>query len=503
MGKAGTTRTTGGATGEITTTVLQTAATNGFGVMAYMKGTNGSDACYNASDPYAWTTSTPNYMYNQQITYSSADPAHWTYTPVKFWPNDFSNSNVDGQNAIGSVNAGKVSFFAYAPYVAPGDYSTYSTTHRLASTENTAFDVKVSSTAADEGIVAITANSYNGQPQVKYVLNNASLANSVDLLWGTRKYDSASDNYNLAYGTETSPTSRNGYYYNTDLTKQKVGETIDFVFKHALAKIGGNFYESSTRKGAGLYVILDLDNGSLNGGTTNGTAINGGVKENATLVTVSDISIKDLNTANVSAFGTTSDLVKSGWFNIAEGTWSETTETGATYSSQVDKDDTEATEKFELSPIIKEGTITYDGGWKIGGTARTGVTTTAQSVYTEQSNAPGLLLIPAATAQSLVVSITYTVRTYDTNLATSASGGEGTWTKVTQTITNKVSIPANSLKPNKYYKLLIHLGLTSVKFSAIVADWDSSDAPGQGGDDNSNIDNNKDIWLPSNVVVTP
>lgn len=55
----------------------------------------------------------------------------------------------------------------------------------------------------------------------------------------------------------------------------------------------------------------------------------------------------------------------------------------------------------------------------------------------------------------------------------------------------------------KYYKLLIHLGLTSVKFSAIVADWDSSDAPGQGGDDNSNIDNNKDIWLPSNVVVTP
>lgn len=61
----------------------------GFGVFAYYTGASG------------WgdvgSSTTPNFMYNQQVTYSSG----WTYTPVKYWP------NADGE---------KVSFFAYAPY---------------------------------------------------------------------------------------------------------------------------------------------------------------------------------------------------------------------------------------------------------------------------------------------------------------------------------------------------------------------------------------------------
>jgi hypothetical protein len=63
---------------------------NGFGVFAYYTGAT------------AWgdvgSSTTPNFMYNQQVTWSSD---HWTYTPVKYWP------NADGE---------KVSFFAYAPY---------------------------------------------------------------------------------------------------------------------------------------------------------------------------------------------------------------------------------------------------------------------------------------------------------------------------------------------------------------------------------------------------
>jgi hypothetical protein len=62
----------------------------GFGVFAYYTGAT------------AWgdvgSSTTPNFMYNQQVTWSSD---HWTYTPVKYWP------NADGE---------KVSFFAYAPY---------------------------------------------------------------------------------------------------------------------------------------------------------------------------------------------------------------------------------------------------------------------------------------------------------------------------------------------------------------------------------------------------
>lgn len=49
-----------------------------------------------------WSTSnTPNFMYNQPVTRSN-NTSSWTYSPVKYWPN-----NPDD----------KITFFAYAPYV--------------------------------------------------------------------------------------------------------------------------------------------------------------------------------------------------------------------------------------------------------------------------------------------------------------------------------------------------------------------------------------------------
>ena len=494
VGKTTQTRVTGGTTGDITTKTLQESAA-GFGVIAYMKGTNGATDCYTTG---TWNTQVPNFMYNQQVTWSTN---HWTYTPVKFWPNDFATGDVDNKQgtgetdeANGSVNAGKVSFFAYAPYVAPNDYSTWSSTHKLNSTDNTAFDI-YNGSAANDGIVAMTANTYNGEPQVKYVLSNASLTNAVDLLWGIR----GTADYNLANNTTDSKVLA-ANLYNTDLTKQKVGETIDFNFKHALAKFGGNFYQADPEvKNSGVQIILDIDNGSANGGVSPSTAITGGVNEAATLVTVSDVKIEDIKTyadrtSNTSR-GTTSDLITSGWFNIAKGEWTENTTTGATYNSTVSSSNTVGSEGYELNAAFKEGTVTYDTQWKIDGTARTGVTTTAQNLYTDDSNAPALLLIPSTTqAQTIIVTITYKVRTYDAKL----SGNH--WTEVEQTIANEVKLPANSLTSNKYYKLLIHLGLTSVKFSATVSDWESTTSGGSGGNANDDSANDKDIWLPSNTL---
>ena len=63
---------------------------NGFGVFAYYTGADNWETIGSSTKP--------NFMYNQQVTWSSD---HWTYTPVKYWP------NADGE---------KVSFFAYAPY---------------------------------------------------------------------------------------------------------------------------------------------------------------------------------------------------------------------------------------------------------------------------------------------------------------------------------------------------------------------------------------------------
>ena len=225
------------------------------------------------------------------------------------------------------------------------------------------------------------------------------------------------------------------------------------------------------------------------------------MKEAKTLVTVSSITIKDLATATTGA--TASNLVTTGWFNLATGTWSEITETGATYSHTVDNS---SSGTFAMNDQIKEpittSGITCNGtAWTSdGSTTITGVTTAVQDVYTSGSNVPGLVLIPASTAQTLRVTVTYIVRTYDTNLAASSNDDGatgGTWTKVTQTITNDVVIPANSLQSNKFYKLLIHLGLTSVKFSATVAAW--SQAASQN--DNDDTDSDKLIWLPSNTVT--
>ena len=80
---------------------------SGFGVIAY----------YTENTPWstAAATATPNFMYNQQVTYSSDK---WTYSPVKYWPND--NNPADKAGATGSQAHSYVSFFAYAPYNGEG-----------------------------------------------------------------------------------------------------------------------------------------------------------------------------------------------------------------------------------------------------------------------------------------------------------------------------------------------------------------------------------------------
>lgn len=63
------------------------------GIFAYYTGSND------------WTAAdTPNFMYNQEVKRTDAS-SPWTYSPVKYWPNN---------------PADKISFFAYAPYNAAG-----------------------------------------------------------------------------------------------------------------------------------------------------------------------------------------------------------------------------------------------------------------------------------------------------------------------------------------------------------------------------------------------
>ena len=125
-----------------------------------------------------------------------------------------------------------------------------------------------------------------------------------------------------------------------------------------------------------------------------------------------------------------------------------------------------------------------------------GVTLTPTDVFCNE-NVPGLMLIPGGTA-TIYVTVTYVVRTADPKL-------NAGYSEVEQTITNAVSLA--SLESNKYYTIIMHLGLASVKFEAVVADWVSNDGTtfnenGTAIDPTTPTENREVIWLPSNVVTS-
>lgn len=154
-------------------TIDQTAlenSTNGFGVFTFF-----SDNSEGANDYAAGTPSNfkPNFMYNQQVTY---DGAKWIYNPLKYWPNEFGGSAI-------STATDKLTFFAYAPYVA---------------------------TVGDEGITAFSEKTATGDPTVSFKVP-AKAEEQIDLLWS-----------------------------NADLknkTKQAVNGVVTFTFTHALSNL--------------------------------------------------------------------------------------------------------------------------------------------------------------------------------------------------------------------------------------------------------------------------
>ena len=421
MGKVGTTR--AGYEGAITATELQDGKagtkTKGFGVFAFNTG---------ASD---WSTAgasaKPNFMWNQQVYY---DASSWKYEPVKYWPNgiDAANAADTPSNTATESAVQNLSFFAYAPYVAPNTDGSFDP-------------------AQTSGITALTGNNADGDPKVTYKLNVASgktAADNVDLLWGTRGDATYSETDGSNNTVSPLPTA-SPYAYNVDLTKQNTTEKVNFLFKHALAKIGGL---------NGLKVQLDVDNNA------------GGALDSKSNVSVQSIVIK----------GVADKIATTGVFDIATGTWS-----GVALDDTYDETElfnvTHETPNVNGNIFTAVGTpFTYDGSvWN-----KSGVTsTTATSIFTSGTQKE-FYLLPGVAGQQLKVAITYQVRTYDTNL-------NGSYSTVNQTITNIVTLPV--LAVNHYYTLIMHLGLTSVKFEAAVSTWDED---GSGEE--------QKVWLPSNVV---
>ena len=528
-------QTRSGYVGNISTTELKengTNKTNGFGVFAYYTGDNDYEN-FRAKTGEKY----PNFMYNQNVSWTTSNDRSgyigaesnnmWAYTPLKYWPNDIASTAVDDQTdpATGSATyGGKLSFFAYAPYVE-------------VSSQTSPTSVAGGSVADNSyGIIAFSGNKYSGDgtrysdPYITYMLKDDG-TNVVDLLWGTSSMTTTKnvlDNDNngvsstaseliswATTATDYTDEILQGYKTAADMTKEKTNGTVDFAFKHALAKVGGSEKNGDHPSGSihhGLMIITDIDDqkGEVAGGhrgTTTGV-------DNDTKVTVKDIKIvakskvnDGTNNPGVTGYTDTYLKVVQGLFNLATGKWEVTrtitaandnvapSVTGLTHEiTTTGKDETNHDVAAKLNAAIAEPSSApakTAAGFN-GITANVPDNAPVNVYDTTEGDANPLVFIPG-TWPELTVTVEYCVRTKDPNLADAYSE---VWQKITKKITFE-----NPVELNKQYNLLIHLGLTSVKFTATVSKWDVEtgtpriDTNGDGTDDLQG----QDVYVPINV----
>ena len=217
-------------------------AVEGFSVFAYLTG----------ADDYDHESGfQPNFMYNQKVAGTVVDAENdkvsWNYSPVKYWPNDYNGNGgaVDNQtpDPATGTKVEKLSFFAYAPHVElkkeGGSFVEYNYDADDDGT-NDAFQTILST-----GIVAISNNTYGGDPFLIYDLGSTTSSGDMrDLLYATNN------------GDDDDAT-------NDTTNKTKADGSISFDFNHALAgfSIGvcGIFNEVGRGNYSGNDYLIDND----------------------------------------------------------------------------------------------------------------------------------------------------------------------------------------------------------------------------------------------------
>lgn len=374
----------------ITTTALQNS-TFGFGVFGYYT----DNANYTSGSYYA------NFMYNQQVKYNTGN---WEYSPIKYWPNEH------GTNAH-STGVDKLTFMAYAPYVANATINNGS--------NSTVSDG--SSGVADEGIIGMTGNAVQADATLTFKVP-ASSEEQIDLLYGRLKTQSVNVD-----GTSEPAVAPAAPEYSAieNLTKEKTGGKVNIIFRHALAKIAINIKE-----------VVDA--------VTPETSVNPSEESdpNWTKVVVKSLTLKGTN------------LGTQGTLNLYTGVWNVTTPATSfvvdplptdiavasaptAYPSTlagVDEDGLDNTIDLMLIPHYSDNSTPADA---------------TDDVFTELTG----------------VEIVYYVCTKDDNLAIGAS--------IVENSIDKNFAEAIKIKKGMQYNLTVLLGLTSVKLDASVQDWDT------------------------------
>ena len=401
--------TTEGATGEITT-ANDKLRTLGFGVAAqYTEATAWAD--YTKTTPF-------NFMWNQQVGWDASLSA-WTYTPVKYWPND--NQPADHDGATGSQEHSYLSFFAYAPF-APA----------------TELPATGHDDATADGIIEMSPNSTNADASYLYYRTSIDkpfdVEESVDLLWATSQ-----DRYKM---------DGSGY----------VNGHVELMFKHALTRVG-------------IYVKALIDRTENHTSPAYDTELDPNTRifiESATLTTPDFYPEGKLMLAPADATPTVPRWDFTGLSALKKE--------GLTF----DNDASNATPDVRYALRYAAPNVPTHHDW-VGQDAGTelydyeqaredfdameqGVTHEEQQLAASQAE---FMFPPAGTSKQLTVRLVYRVITYDRNLVLN---NPKYYSLVQNDIT--ATLPSFAWEPNKKYKILLEPGLTSAKFTlAEITEW--------------------------------
>lgn len=404
----------GWAGGLTTSTGEHNLGTEGFGVFAY----------YANGDLYS-ENAMPDFMYNQKVDYNITVTGAWGYSPLKYWPNEY------GSSAISS-GVDRVTFFAYAPYV-PVDPATGLLTEGAEGDEDT-------------GITSLTRNGKTGDPYVRYV-GIFDPAKCVDLCYGVAPSAFTSS---VGTGDGTNQIEAGKPYIN--VAKPPVESKINFLFKHALAK---------------LTMQVDADINVANHSDSEADL------NNFTRVWIRSITFDG--------------VAPRGYLNLNSGQWYEVIDNNkisrasvTVYDGRRDGSEAVAADSYESplglnTALVQSGeyATTLDEGTTfpyktLTSTPESGVTKVYKTLFGTTGE---IYVIPAN--EQLKITIVYDVETADATLPTYLSDGKTKGSTVENKITKYISIGSTPLilESNKQYDINLHLGLNSVDFTATVDNW--------------------------------
>ena len=368
-------------------------------------------------------TSLPNLMYNQQVYYKN-DTEKYQYSPLKFWPNEYSGAQAQDND--------RVTFFAYAPYVGAN-----STTGLVDGDTST-------------GITQLSRKDDSGDPLVTFVVNPHA-GEGVDLMWGTVPAGLSE------WGPDDASVILTEGLPWLNLTRAKTtADKVKFQFRHALTKFNVTVDA----------VVDEVDQGS-------GTWPTHGQLDANTRIFVRSITFTGFT---MSGTLNLNNLDAREPRRLAEGGegWLPR-EDNTIYDQRYDGREGISANLAETpgglnDRIVQQSLWTDTDPSDPSKPRNPGVTTTLVNLFQSDVAEAPLYVIPNGDA--LTVTIEYDIETKDELVGLLSDG-----------TTHGVSIPCritktkviDELKAGSYYKLKLHLGMNSVKMDALVGDWEAEE----------------------------